>query len=67
MSNAGQAALSIVGGVIGFVASGFNPAGAAWGYCISAMPGAATFALDDALELAPRAETTPADAPDAVP
>lgn len=44
MSNAGQAALTIVGGVIGFVATGGNPSGAMWGYRLDGMPGCAAFA-----------------------
>lgn len=44
MSNAGQAALSIVGGAVGFVLGG--PAGAAWGFQIGSAAGSALFPTD---------------------
>lgn len=44
MSNVGQAALSIVGGVVGFVYGG--PAGAAWGLQLGGLAGSALFPTD---------------------
>lgn len=35
MSNVGQGVLTIVGAAVGFIASGFNPAGAYWGAQLS--------------------------------
>lgn len=43
MSNAGQAGSAIVGGIIGFVASGFNPMGALYGAQIGLLAGSVLF------------------------
>ena len=40
MSNAGQAVLSIGGAAIGWIITGGNPAGAAWGCRLDRIPGA---------------------------
>ena len=50
MSNAGQAVLSIGGAIVGFFATGGNPAGAAWGYRLDAIEGAATFPAREAAQ-----------------
>ena len=44
MSNAGQAVLSVVGGVIGFYFGG--PAGAAWGFQLGGLAGSVAFPTD---------------------
>ncbi len=43
MGNPAQAILSIGGAAIGFFITGGNPAGAAWGYNLETIRGAATF------------------------
>jgi hypothetical protein len=46
MSNAGQAVLSIGGAIVGFIATGGNPAGAAWGFQLGGLAGSALFPTD---------------------
>ncbi len=43
MGNPAQVVLSIAGAAIGFVASGGNPLGAAWGCRLDRLPAAAAF------------------------
>lgn len=43
MGNPMQAVLSIGGAAIGWLVTGGNPAGAAWGYQLETIRGAATF------------------------
>lgn len=54
MSNAGQAVGAVVGGVIGFVASGFNPVGAYWGFNIGLMAGTLIFPTQLPKQFGPR-------------
>lgn len=50
----GQLAFGVVGAAVGFVASGYNPAGAQWGWAIGAAIGGVVLAPDGAQTVGPR-------------
>jgi hypothetical protein len=56
MSNIGQIGSAVVGGVIGFVVSGFNPVGAAYGFQIGLMAGTLLFPTKLPTVFGPRQE-----------
>ena len=45
-AQAGQLALGVVGGIIGYVVSGFNPLGASIGFALGPAVGPVTFVAD---------------------
>lgn len=56
MSNVGQAASAVVGGIVGFVASGFNPMGFMYGFQVGLLAGTALFPTQLPTLMGPRLE-----------